>query len=98
MANNSGSKRQKPVAKKVGPLTFIEWVDHCTSGEINWQSIEALRELQPLLVWSAGWLIKETRQYIVLASTIGANQAAFGEIVILKNCITKRESLGRAQL
>lgn len=99
MVDTPGSKREKPVTpKKVGPLTFVEWVDHCASGDNSWQSIDELRQMTPLLVWSSGWLIEETKLYLVLASSIGQNGAACGDILILKNCIMKRKSLGRAQL
>lgn len=102
MSDAPGRKRH-PVArkvdrKKVGPLTFVEWVDHCSSCDTGWQSFEELRENKPLLVWSSGWLIHETKQYITLASTIGSNGHAFGDLIILKKCITKRENLGRAQI
>lgn len=80
------------------PFCIIEWVDHCTSEETSaWKNLERLREeLTPCTVRSAGWVLKETKDYLVLVSHIGINdervwdQESQGEICILKGCIIKR--------
>ena len=59
------------MAKQKAPkLIYLEWSDACTEG--GWKTYEQALKWSQDANWQVcevGWLIKETKQYIVIAST-----------------------------
>ena len=79
---------------KLGALTLIEWLDHCSLDGGHWQTVESAETLTPVIVQSIGWLLKETKETIVLVPHLSQGQGqVFGEVCILKRVIIKRKSL-----
>ena len=78
------------------PLVMIEWLDHCSHESCDWRVFEQSVDMEPLLVLSAGWLMKETPDYIVIVPHF---QQEFGmctgEMCIMKSSIKKKTFLNR---
>ena len=58
---------------KAGKLYLITWLDHVTFELNSWRSEEDLDDLQPLEVITIGWLMKEEKDHIIVAGTIGSH-------------------------
>ena len=72
-------------------LVRVEWVDsHSGKGWADLDRIKASAEL--LHIVSVGWVIAETKDQLVLCSTLSDIQGT-GDISIPKCCITKRRTL-----
>jgi hypothetical protein len=82
------------------PLIYIEWCDAIESNE-GWQDINVIKywaKTSDWIVKECGFLIEETKEYIVFASRIGNyhddNEPKFGGINKIPNTwIKKRISL-----
>jgi hypothetical protein len=48
-------------------LLYVEWID-ASSGP-GWQTVEAMRDQQPLYCRSVGWLIHENKDHLLLAAS-----------------------------
>ena len=65
----------------------VEWVDAKFSGE--WEAPDGL--VEPGLCRTRGWLVKETDDYIVLASTVGEE----GDEDVIGTCVLPRVMVKR---
>jgi hypothetical protein len=75
-------------------LEYIKWLDHTAWETAIWNDINKLEELEPVLVYSIGWVIKETPEYIIIVSTIQPdNDIVHSEFLILKGAIIERIKL-----
>ena len=75
-------------------LEYIKWLDHTAWDKAEWNDIEALEELEPVSVYSVGWVIKETEDYIIIVSTIQPDtDIVHSEFCVLKGAITERTKL-----
>ena len=75
-------------------LEYIKWLDHTAWETAIWNDIDELEELEPVIVHSVGWVIKETPEYIIIVSTIQPeNDIVHSEFLILKGAITERTPL-----
>ena len=82
-------------------VEFITWLDHCTDSERGWQSLENILKLEPVVIDTVGWVVKETDDYLVMAASLqdvgenanASDQDAQGEMLVLKSCIKRREKL-----
>ena len=79
-------KKTKSTGK--GPIR-IEWLDHC-SLQGGWKHASDADKLTPATVLTVGWVVKETKKYITVASIWSEDYMVQGEICIMKNCIVKR--------
>ncbi len=74
--------------KKQSP-EYVEWDDACSPAEGGWQDMNFAAGLHPSKIRSVGWVIKETRNHVTMAS--GCSPNAFdGVTCIPKVCITRR--------
>ena len=75
------------------PYVEVIWYDH--NGSSGWESAEDyLRTAKPDKCISRGWLIKKSRKYIILASSIMENDSSIGgKEVIIKSCIDEIREL-----
>lgn len=78
--------RKKPWKYK---SVFIVWLDS-TSLE-SWIHLEEAQELSPSKVVSMGWIIHESDEYLVLASSIGEDDVCLSPTIILKAAILHME-------
>ena len=78
---------------KIGKPIEITWLDHCGWADTRWHNIEDSAALKPVTVKTVGYVIKETKKYIVVASVISEAEHTNGEMCIIKGCITKRKKL-----
>ena len=69
------------------PLVEISWDDAATSH--GWEAAEDL-ETEAEIATTIGFLVKETSDHVVIASTIDANGNNNGRIQIPKRMIRKR--------
>ena len=72
-------------------IICVEWLDSrgVTS---EWEILEDLEELRPVVITSIGYLLSENKGYITICQNISPDQVA-GRITIPKRCITKRKYL-----
>ena len=79
-----------------GPYKII-WEDHCSFRLCRWRSIEEVvsgLSNEPVIIESYGYILKETKKYIILASHFNPNDNVFiGEMKILKNTILEKKKL-----
>lgn len=81
--------------KKAPKLYYIEWLDPA-SVHTGWFDLtEAeINKLVPAEIKSVGWIIKENKEYIVLASSlIEKDNMGSGDTTILKGLIRKKVEL-----
>lgn len=77
-------------------LEYVVWLDHCSLGPTRtWQDLADAVNLKPVKMYSVGWIIKETKTYIILVPTHNTSDHSYGEMLILKGCIKKRRVLRR---
>lgn len=73
-------------------IVYVQWVDHCSHTE-PWTKIEESRRLEPVVVHSVGYVLHETKDRIILASSYNTEDQVSGDTLILKCCITKKTVL-----
>ena len=72
----------------------VTWLDHSSFEENTWHEVsQTVSDLTPLEVTTVGWIIHETKDYIVLAGTFTENNHTNGEMCIIKKCILTRKKL-----
>jgi hypothetical protein len=69
----------------------IEWIDS-KSGPNEWEYIERLEPLLPVICNTTGFLLEETPDYKTIAHTLSNNQV-IGRITIPTACIKKCKKL-----
>jgi len=69
----------------------IEWIDS-KSGPNEWEYIDDLKPLLPVICKTTGFLLEETPEYKAIAHTI-SNDQVVGRITIPKTCIRKVKKL-----
>jgi hypothetical protein len=75
-------------------LEKIEWLDHLTyESNAAWHSLEDIEALEPVTCYTVGWVMKETRKYITVVSTLSTDGGAKGEFTIIKGAVVKRTVL-----
>jgi hypothetical protein len=75
-------------------MEYVEWLDHCSLGPTRtWQDLSDAVELTPVKMYSVGWVIKETKKYIIVVPTHNSSDHCYGEMLILKGCIVRRKIL-----
>lgn len=84
--------KQKTKAR-TGKLVYIRWLDHVGWTQNNWHDIDDTKLLTPSVIDTVGWIVKETKKHIIVASIITDNGNTNGEICIIKGCIVKRKNL-----
>ena len=81
----------------MGDLLLIVWADAVTEGH-GWRSLERIRILDPEIIYTVGWLVKETPASITLVSSITSDGDADGDIVLPKGCILQRVLLSGSNI
>lgn len=81
----------KKKTKVTGKPEHIVWLDHCSFTTNDWHSTP--EELIPLEVITIGWVVKETKKYVIVASTFTEHNQTLGEMCIIKGCIISRKKL-----
>lgn len=73
-------------------LVYLEWVDSVSVGGSAWTCKEEVAETDPykLIIQTVGFIVKETKLFITVASSIGEFQLG-GNISIPKVAILKRK-------
>lgn len=72
-------------------LAKVCWIDSRGVSE-NWATLEQLREHDLCSVWSVGWVIKETDDYVQLCPHIGTDpDQGCGDMTIGKIAIVSME-------
>ena len=70
-------------------MVEIEWDDSASPS--HWQEPNATSK--PMKCRTAGYLLRETRTYVVVASTVARDGGTMAPLAIPKGCITKRRRL-----
>jgi hypothetical protein len=71
------------------PLVHVIWEDHASLDA--WSTFDDI-DITPALVHTVGWVIKETRTLLVVASNMRHNaERCFGITYIIKSCIRARQ-------
>ena len=73
------------------PFIEVKWLDAKFSGE--WEAPDGL--VEPGVCYTRGWLVEETDEHLVLASTVGegADEDVIGTCAIPKVMVLKRRRL-----
>lgn len=79
------------MTQRVGPLVVIDWVDSCSNGGV-WHSADEVRSSEPSACRSVGWVVREDRRALVLASHLSPHQMS-GDMCIPKKAITRRRRI-----
>ena len=79
-------------------LEIIEWYDHWGRTEGGWMALEELGEPKPCIMRSVGWVIKETKDCILLSPDLDDGDhdgfiKSNHEQCILKCAVLKRTRL-----
>jgi hypothetical protein len=69
----------------------IEWIDS-KSGPNEWEYIDELEPLLPVICKTTGYILEETPDYKTIAHTV-SNDQVVGRISIPNNCIRKVKKL-----
>jgi hypothetical protein len=84
-------------------VEMIYWKDHCSTGAGNgeWAKLETILDMSPIDVVTVGAVLKETDDYIIVASTLydpdgEHSQCGYGELCLVKSDIKKRVKLTAA--
>jgi hypothetical protein len=59
---------------------MIEWEDAASDGG-DWESYDETT-LDPIKTYTVGWLVKQTKQYVVVCHTINAEDSTAGRMVV----------------
>ena len=70
-------------------LIEVLWDDSATAG--HWQ--EADLKSKPMKCRTAGYLLRETKKYVVIALTVASDGGTISPLAIPKGCITRRRRL-----
>ena len=73
-------------------LVVLEWLDSCALHGGTWNDTEDAAAISPSRCRSVGWILREDKQAIVLASHFAEHQVG-GEMCILKKTIVRRWTL-----
>jgi hypothetical protein len=78
-------------------LVYVEWLDHCSFTESDWKDAEEFDDLEPPLVKTIGWIIREDEKVLIVVSSKynsdEFNDKYSGEMCIIKGCIQKMKEL-----
>ena len=75
-------------------LLKIKWIDHTTFTNAAWRDRKFVeKELTPVHITTVGWLLKETEDYYLLASTKSDDSSMKHEFLILKGTVKKVKEL-----
>jgi hypothetical protein len=73
---------------------LVTWLDHTTYGSSSWRLTRTVKkELTPIEIQTVGVLIKETKDYLLLSSTLTEDGDSRNEMLVLKGTILKIERL-----
>lgn len=85
---------EKNLEKNPPKLVIVKWLDHCTTNIVGWQSAHSIVDLEPVIMHTAGWVFKETKDYVIIVPTSSrADSNGMSNICILKTDILKRWDL-----
>jgi len=65
-------------------LKMVTWLD-ITSQTEPWIDVGEAKEMKPAKMITLGWIVKETHEFITLASTLDAEEELVGDV----NCIPR---------
>ena len=73
-------------------IEMIEWADHCSlsNNDRGWRPWSEIENMEVVPIFSVGWVVKETDQYVIMVSHLGDDNDVYGEMLIIKTCITRR--------
>ena len=68
--------------------------DHSeTSGDTPWWTLADARKVKPTVIRAVGWIIKETKRYVVIVPQLDDSGHCGQPFVVMKSCITNRAAL-----
>jgi hypothetical protein len=73
-------------------LTIVKWYDSAGLDKEGWSYREDVEQLEPLYLYSMGWLFKESKEFVVIVPHWGEDQKTNfdGAIAIPKKVIIDR--------
>lgn len=83
---------EKGLLKNPPSLEIIKWMDHTASSVPGWKDHATANNISPSAVFTVGWVVKETPDYIITVATTEKNidGQVQGEMCILKKVIEYR--------
>ena len=77
-------------------MVVITWKDHCSLRDCHFRCINDAMALEPPVIKSMGFVIKETDEYVVIVAGMdeaAENREIYGDHLIIKSCIVSRINL-----
>lgn len=69
---------------------YLEWYDHASKqGWVDSEDVSDPDHVYPILNYTTGWIVEETKQYLIISHTINSDSCA-DPMVILKGTVIKR--------
>ena len=68
----------------------ITWIDSASLSVGGWHHKDDIEQLVPMVMKTAGYVVKETKRSITIASSVSEDGSACGEICIPKFAIVKK--------
>src|SRR5690349_5127553 len=87
---NNNSKKSEKTRSKGPQLQLIEWVDN--AGDMGWRGLKEIELIVPTAI-TVGFVVKENRSVVCLASSLANNGDTNRRNYIIKSCIKKRTNL-----
>ena len=75
------------------PMVYVQWVDHCSEAHSGWKDVGIIKELEPIVVETIGFLLKETEDKFVVAGTVTMDNDCTGEMCIERGAVKKYKVL-----
>lgn len=73
-----------------GPHTMIEWEDASGVASGAWNRMDDIKALKTTMIRSIGWIVKETKDEVVLVSSVSSSNLGHGEMCIPIGCVRRR--------
>lgn len=70
-------------------LVLIEWLDAISAPKSGWKSVEKVSNAKPAVIKSVGWVLKRTKTYVILVSSLTDDGDCDGDTVIPVSMLTK---------
>lgn len=81
------------MSKPAYPLVEVSWRDHSSFSDGGWSTLDAAQALEPILVRSVGFLVKDDETFVVLVAHLTTGNCTAGEMCILKSDIVSKKEL-----
>jgi len=77
--------------KKPGRPVSVEWLDIC--GVSDWMTLKEASTVEPITMLTLGWIVRDTPDTLVVASTVSPDNHLGSVHAIPKGCIQRIKTI-----